>query len=349
MDRASSASIEIAREVGVKERPAPVVQEPAREPVNKPAEAPRLAVDPQPPASKRNVVIESYNRIVSRREARIAAAAEEEASTVGRARRIILRLVAAFAALSCMVASVYFSYHGLVEAQPPAIAAIMALTIVSTLSVAPELAVAMLRKRRAIVAVISMSISLVATVFSMSQTVQGVYNARTARVVAAASEAEDKAVDSAESVAAAERITLLTSRLERLEPLITADQDAFTGYQSEIDRRLAADEDPESRQIRSLVANRNAARLRLYGDSKTPGLLAQAQAIEDEISSLAGLAVLAMDTSEEEKLEARGDFASWLGGRLGQSPEQTEFVLAVLPALFIDIIAPVMLVVAFAL
>ena len=162
MNKIGGASAAVARSVGLEPEPAP-------EPV--------VAVPEPVSERRRNIVSEWYDRTVASSLARKKEADEEERSWLGRARRIVLRGISVFASLSCMVASVYFSYRGLSESQPPVIAGIMALTIVLTLSSAPELAVAMLRRRRFTVAIVAMSIALVAMVFSMSQTVQAIYNA----------------------------------------------------------------------------------------------------------------------------------------------------------------------------
>ena len=54
------------------------------------------------------------------------------------------------------------------------------------------------------------------------------------------------------------------------------------------------------------------------------------------------------ETTAKEEIK-RDDFFTWTGGITGQKPENVEFFMAVLPAIFIDIVAPIALGVLFGL
>jgi len=292
------------------------------------------------PVVKRNLALEAYDRLVATIQKRKDAGEEEEHTALASARRWALRVVAIFTSLSCAVTSVYFSNIWFAASQPRFIAAIMALTVVATLTVAPELSVALARKRRYLTALVVMAISVVATVFSMSSTVGGIYNARSTALVVSR---EVPGVDKLDGgLAAKTEINNLAVRIERLKKVLEADQGTASSYQAAIDDALRAGGDPLSKSMATLVANRSAAVRRV---SVTE---VEISAAEKRINDLVPLAS-AYAARESEHPPEREDFALWLGQRFGLSADQMEFLLAVFPAVFIDVIAPAMLVVAFAL
>ncbi len=248
----------------------------------------------------------------------------------------ILRSIALFTSMSCAITSVYFSNIWFRDSQPGIIAIIMSLSVVATLTVAPELAVSLARKRKFVTAVAIVLISLVATAFSMSSTIGGIYNARTIRI--AESEIES-AVDT-DSMAAGAEVDLLKEKINRLSRSMETDQGAVSSYQQAIDKALENGADPASKEIQLLVANRNGAVARVKsGEAAISGA-------EGRMAELLGSSAR---FEQEASKNVRLDFASWLGGRFGLNPDQMEFILAAFPAIFIDLIAPAMLVVAFSL
>lgn len=248
----------------------------------------------------------------------------------------ILRSIAVFTSASCAITSVYFSNKWFLDSQPVVVAGIMSATVVLTLTVAPELSIALARKRRWMTATVIVMISVVATVFSMSSTIGGIYNARSESMARSVQQKDDSDY---QSQADAQEAILLKSRIARLEKSMETDQDSASSYQDRIDKALDSGLTQTSKEVQVLVANRNNA-------------ISRVKAGESEISKAEGrlseLLVGAAKVASESKAE-RSDFSSWLGARLGLSGDQMEFILAVFPAIFIDIIAPTMLVVAFAL
>lgn len=250
---------------------------------------------------------------------------------------IALRSIAIFTSASCAITSVYFSNKWFVDSQPAAIAAIMSITVVLTLTVAPELSVSLAKKKRFVTTAVVMAIWMVATVFSMSSTVGGIYNARSKAI---ASSISSIAPADIASEAQAQEVALLKSKIERLSKSMDTDQAAVKSYQGEIDKALQDGRDQTSREVQVLVSNRNSALARVRS-----GELELSKAEEKIAGLLAGAAKVEASSS----VKKRADFSQWLGDRLGMSGDQVEFILAVFPAIFIDIIAPTMLVVAFAL
>jgi len=250
----------------------------------------------------------------------------------------ILRSIAMFTSASCAITSVYFSNIWFSASQPKVIAAIMSLTVVATLTAAPELASSLARKKNYFIAVAVIFIWVIATVFSMSSTIGGIYNARTVAISAS----EQVTASGTAGLAAAMEIENLESRIERLRATIETDQGAAASYQATIDNALGAGEDPLSKKMSTLVANRTNAIKRVSATE------AEISAAEKRINDLVPLAA-AYRIEESAVAAGRADFASWLGGRFGVGPEQMEFILAAFPAVFIDLIAPAMMVVAFTL
>jgi len=254
----------------------------------------------------------------------------------------ILRGIAAFTSASCAITSVYFSNKWFIDSQPRFIAGIMSLTVVATLTVAPELSVSLARKKNYITAVVVALISVIATLFSMSSTIGGIYNARTSAIKLASEEAKTVGSEEMASLSsAAAEIEVLKERVARLSRSLESDQTSLASYQGAIDKLLLEGEEPESKKMATLVANRYGILRRI--SMAEAGISSAEKRINDLLPAKSRGDYIRSSTVE------RLDFASWLGDRLGLSADQMEFVLAAFPAVFIDLIAPAMLVVAFTL
>jgi hypothetical protein len=289
------------------------------------------------PVKRESVIGSILNGIKERRlEAR-----KEESTKLAGVRRWILRIVAIFASLSCAATSVYFSNKWFVDSQPKIIALIMSLTIVATLTVSPELSISLARKRRYITALFTLVMSLVATVFSMSSTIGGIYNARSEAIEASANEQLDDSATKAQALSLTREYQSIQGSIARVQAELTSERGTVSSYQSAIDKLLTENEDPNSQRMRTLVANRTNA-------------LARSRAAANELNTLESRAreILGRVSEAEVTLDLEGraerdDFNSWLARRFSIPGEVMEFILAAFPAVFIDVIAPVMLVVAF--
>ena len=248
-------------------------------------------------------------------------------------RKTALRVVALFTSASCATTSVYFSFLWFRASQPGIIASIMSVTVVATLTVAPEMAQTLVASRRYLTSLAVALVAAVAMLFSMSSTIGGIYNARTAKIELATGLDTDRVSDEASKAKA----DIIKGSLGRLSKSMATDQSAVSSYQLQIDASLASGESPTSRIMATLVANRNAAITRVRdGEVKLSNL-------ESDL-----LSITARSISAETRI-VRADFAAWLGDRFGLGADQMEFILAAFPAVFIDVISPVMLVVAFSL
>ena len=250
----------------------------------------------------------------------------------------VLRSIALFTSMSCAITSVYFSNIWFRDSQPGIIAIVMSLSVVLTLTVAPEFAISLARKGKWITAVAIVLISMVATAFSMSSTIGGIYNARSAAISRDGMERAGLVQD--DSRAAAAEVDLLKAKIIRLSRSMETDQGAVSSYQANIDRALSDGKDPGGKEMQLLVANRNAAVTRVRAGE---------QSIGDAERRIAGLLEKSVGLDAGMDKVVRLDFSAWLGARLGLTADQMEFVLAAFPAVFIDLIAPAMLVVAFTL
>lgn len=313
------------------------VPDPTPEPVLNPPDPPVESIDPHkatPVQRKRNIPLEVYDSWTKRIEARRAKAELEETGRLASVRRWILRGVAVFASLSCATTSTYFSNLWFSDSQPKLVAMIMSITIVATLTTAPELSVSLARKRKFISALIVMAIAVVAGAFSMSSTVGGIYNARTAELRAQNEESGE--VDASVAAAAAER-SVIQSRIDRQTRTLDIERESYASYVAAISKAIAEGQAPESKAVAALVANRNKSQA---------AIAAMEKAIAADEAKLGTVASVA--ATGDVKV-VREDFNLWLGKRFGLSQDTMEFIMAAFPAVFIDIIAPTMLVVAFAL
>jgi hypothetical protein len=261
----------------------------------------------------------------------------------GNLRAAILRTISTATSASCAITSVYFSYLWFIASQPRFIASIMAVTIVATLTTAPELSITLARNKSYIGAFIVMAIALVAMLFSMSSTVGGIYNARSASIKADTRLVPEEMGSQADALAARAEIDLLNERIKRLSTALETDQQSVTSYQGSIDKALADGTDPSARSVQLFVSNRN------YAINRANAARKEISETEERIAVLIPLAASgSVQRAAEEKAE-RKDFNLWLGERFGVSQDQMEFIMAVFPAIFIDVVAPAMLAVAFSL
>lgn len=251
------------------------------------------------------------------------------------------RIIAVFSSLACSLTSMYFSNLWFRDSQPEFIAAVMSATIVSTLTIAPELAILLVRKRHIITAVIVMFIWIIATTFSMSSTIGGIYNARTKTLKEEVLIGKDEYSSQAAGRSADLQVRVLQDRISRLSTSLEADRKQVATYSAQIDAALARGDSPTQKSMAILVANRNVALVRIGSGEKS------IQEAEAEIIKIS-VVVSNYEAGSGDILQKR-DFNTFLGERLGASPPAIEFALAVFPAIFIDIIAPAMLVVAFSL
>jgi hypothetical protein len=150
---------------------------------------------------------------------------------------------------------------------------------------------------------------------------------------------EEQAAEAGSSIAQSE-ITLLESQKGRLVEAIAYDRGVASEYQDQINQALALGENPETRKNIVLASNRNAALARVR-DAE-----AKLEAIESRIAILLPDTIIAITADDRPQVR---DFNAWLGGQFGITAERTEFLLAIFPAIFIDVIAPAMLAVAFSL
>jgi hypothetical protein len=301
---------------------------------------------PQPPSrSAVNIAkeLDAYNEPQVPTEMDIAEPVIQPPLLARDFKAVILRTISAATATSCAITSVYFSYLWFIASQPRFIASIMSVTIVATLTTAPELSITLARKKSFAGAFIVMAIALVAMLFSMSSTVGGIYNARTesVRVEAVASRGEEHLL--AESSGADATIALLQERIQRLSTALETDQQSVASYQGSIDRALAEGVDPSARSVQLFVSNRNYAINRANVARQT------IQEAEERIAVLLPVAASGSVQRAAEAKAERKDFNLWLGERFGVSQDQMEFIMAVFPAIFIDVVAPAMLAVAFSL
>lgn len=253
--------------------------------------------------------------------------------------RIILRVVAVFASAACAITSIYFSNRWFAASQPGFIAFIMSITIVATLTVAPEMALMLWKRRHRIMALVVGAIALVAMLFSMSSTVGGIYNATSEVIAVLEGTAEEQAAEAGSSIAQA-KIAMLDGQKERLVEAISYDRGVASEYQDQINQALSLGENPETRKNIVLASNRNAALARVR-DAET-----KLEEIDARIAVLLPDTIIAIAADDRPQVR---DFNAWLGGQFGITAERTEFLLAIFPAIFIDVIAPAMLAVAFSL
>lgn len=234
-----------------------------------------------------------------------------------------IRIFSSLVALAAVAVSIYYSYQWFIGRQPVVLAMVMAAIIVSCSTLFPNVAILFAKRGGPSVAgaIFIFAMALVCAFFSMGTTVGGLYDARS-RVIASFSEdasiAKKYAVDSALLEGKRSRANEAAARLRKDE----------AGYQVNVERVLAM-ETVDERALRSFETRRDAARK--GADAKERELAA----IEAEIRSL--------QSSSAAAVIVRDDFFSWIAKRLSSTPDTVEFLMSAFPAVFIDILAPIML------
>lgn len=283
---------------------------------------------PEPKAEK------WYDRAIRWYNQRKEKAEAADNTPLAKAKRSVLRVMAIASALACSVVSGYFLYKYFSDTQPPVIAAVMSVTVAVVIVASPEFSVSLARKRKFLSAAVVLAVFVFAMGYSMSSTIARVYNAKTEQMEAIHEETGQK---DAVMQSAAVNSSILTERLGRYSSELQAQRSTAASYATQIDSRLQSGEDPNSKAMVSLVANRNKAQ------SEIVRLEKEIKATEDALMAGSSQAVLAQSSVD------RADFISWMASVLGLPRDTVELALASFPAIFNDVIAPVMLVIAFAL
>lgn len=226
-------------------------------------------------------------------------------------------------ALAAVIVSAWFSFNYFSSRQPWPVAVVMAAIIVSCATLLPNVAIFFAkRKGWGILAGAFMAIMAFGTIgFSMATTIGGLYDARSSAL---------RAVDT--TAAAARKYQTDTSTLaadlsRAQNAAATARRDEET-YRKEVERLMAM-EVRDEKAVAAQERKRDAARKVAEAEEKK--IPALSQAVRDA-QSQAGAAVAVRD-----------DFYSWFGSMFNVSGDLAEFAMSAFPAVFIDLIAPVML------
>lgn len=239
------------------------------------------------------------------------------------AKLMVLRVVAFFVSLCSTFMSVYYTALHFSGYLHIALAILMSIAIVACVVLLPEYAIQFYNDRRWLFLTVALLSWIPSVMFSMSTTVGGIYNERSIRLEGAKEIVSDAKAYKSRKEVLERRIKSLSS------DLLAARRDAE--MYSERASSLIGDK-IVGREMDSLVLQRDRARKVVTAKEE------DIRKAEDELSSL--------EATKTSSVVVRKDFYSWIADRFSVESDTVEFMSAVFPAIFIDVISPVMLSVA---
>lgn len=232
-----------------------------------------------------------------------------------------IKILGAVVAGTSAVVSGYNCYEWFASIRPAPIAVLMSFAITASSIVLPDFAVMLFQRKRMfiILGVVIALIGVVATGFCMTTTVAALYNGRTKTV-----EAHDDASSKVSGVGA--QITLLESQKSHDEEALSGFDSGIRSSQRALDTLGA--EGATSPQGQLLQARINQART------------AKKSYEADLARTIAALSALHIDAGAV--VARRDDFFVFLAKVLKSDSDATELYISAAPAVFLDVVAPVM-------
>lgn len=238
---------------------------------------------------------------------------------------VILRVVAIIVSTFSTGMSVYFSFAWFSDRMHSIGAMIMAIIIVSCITLAPQFIIILLKKKRIMPSVAAVLIALIAIpsgLFSMGTTIGGIYNQRSKTI-------SERAVSTLAADTALAQIKVHQDKVARAEAVIenatAAERDYLQRYSDLKDFQLGG-------RTETLLLDRLD--------------LERSKIIEAEYEIATNLAKIEELNAQKKPIAVRDDFYTWIAARTGWTVDNTELILAAFPAVFIDVVAPTMLAVA---
>lgn len=238
-----------------------------------------------------------------------------------------IRISASIISLAASYMSMYYTYSWFHARLRPIQAMCMTIIIVGAILVIPQMIKVVIEKRsmkRYSYALMLSIILLVSGLFSMSTTIGTLYNNQSTLSIESISNIQKKeAINSGIESRAARR-----KRYEATSERASRDEERYT---ARIDILLSGGT-VSSPEMSTLVSNRNKAQAaRKEAEAEIDKLIIQEETYSIEASNI---------SSE------RPDFITWIAGRFRLNRDNAELIMNAIPAIFVDVLAPAMLMVA---
>ena len=241
--------------------------------------------------------------------------------------RILIKIAASIISFTASYMSMYYTLSWFASRLPFIQALAMTVIVVGSILLTPQMIKMNLSKPRfsTFMAAFLLSIELlVAAGFSMMTTIGTLYNSQSSVVSESSENIELKAAIEKDVAAREDKI----DRLSKVVDMAFADEERYTSrIQQLLDEGVIT-----GNAMATLVANRNKSQAsRKEAESEINSLIDKTSASNREGSSI---------RSE------RPDFTFWIADRFQIGRDMTELILNAIPALFVDILSPSMLMVA---
>jgi hypothetical protein len=241
--------------------------------------------------------------------------------------RTCIRISASVISFAASYMSVYYTFSWFQRRLPWIQAMLMTVIIVGTILLVPQMIKSVAERlsfRRSVAVFLLSAILLISATFSMMTTIGTLYNAQSSEAISSSTSSDERSV--IESGIEARRAK--RERVEQAIEMAVRDESMYSGRIN----ALLEEGTSTGTAMASLVSNRNKAQTaREKAEKEISDLIEQ-----EETSGMQASQIVV----------ARPDFITWVSDRVGANRDQTEFWMNAIPAIFVDVLAPSMLMVA---
>lgn len=232
----------------------------------------------------------------------------------------VLRIFSGIIAIGAAIVSLYNTYEWFAALRPAVIAALMALSMVGASVLLPDFSIVLFKNKNKTIGSLIFLVGVIATVFCMVTTMAAIYNGHTW----SASKIEEVS-------ASEEAIQDAKSERDRIISDIEMDKSSISDTQAKIAQLDARETISGGAQI--LQRRLEKFQDKLANDSRR---LSETQ--------------VRLDASRGEQAKNSGagrDFYTFISSVIGGKPSSVEFFASIIPAVFLELVAPIMVAVAF--
>jgi len=241
--------------------------------------------------------------------------------------RTYIKISASVISFAASYMSVYYTFSWFKRRLPWIQAMLMTVIIVGTILLVPQMIKSVAERlsfRRSVAVFLLSAILLISATFSMMTTIGTLYNAQSSEAISSSTSYDEREV--IESGIEARRAK--RERIEQTIEMAVRDESMYSGRIN----ALLEEGTTTGPTMASLVSNRNKAQTaREKAEKEISDLIEQ-----EETSGMQASQIVV----------ARPDFITWVSDRVGANRDQTEFWMNAIPAIFVDVLAPSMLMVA---
>jgi len=233
-----------------------------------------------------------------------------------------LRLVGIIISLFASFVSWVNSFEWFTTVRPNYVAIPMAFTIIGASVLLPDFGILLWKAKKRIIGSLILFSGVIATLICMATTVAALYNSRSWNI-------EDDTLAAADATRATATLKEREADRKRIVEQIASQEKLIASTQAKID---------------ALTAEETVGTVSQTLQRRLNGYIADRKAYEAQLATNDEAIRVAREKSKN--VSERNDIYSFLGGIFGIPPTQAEFFTVSIPAVFLEVVAPVMIAVA---